>query len=128
MLTHNQRTQYSVGCPSLLRWSSLHHNIRVICCLAPLSLSSAAVVSPSLRQCWMVPAPPLLAGSSGVQRRSSWTSAVTSPQAPSLGLDLWVSCVAPSRRKFALTEGAIPCGAEGSADGGVDAVRLFPPC
>ena len=35
-------------------------------------------------------------GSSGVQHRSTWTSAVTSPQASSLGLDLLVSCVAPA--------------------------------
>ena len=84
-----------MGCPSLLHWSSLHHNLGVIHRLAPLSLSSAAVVSPGLRRCWMVVAPLLLVGSSGVQRRSSWTSAVTSPQAPSLGLDLLVSCVAP---------------------------------
>ena len=50
---------------------------------------------PGLWQCWMVAVPPLLVGSLGVQHRSSWTSAVTSPQAPSLGLDLLVSCVAP---------------------------------
>ena len=36
----------------------------------------------------MVAALPLLAGSSGVQRRGSWTSAATSPQVPSLGLNL----------------------------------------
>ena len=45
-------------------------------------------------------------GSSGVQRGSSWISAVGSPWDPLLGLDLWVSCVAPccvhraSRCKF----------------------------
>ena len=85
-----------MGCPSLLRRSSLHHNLRVIYRLAALSLSSAAVVSPSSRWCWIVAAPLLLAGSSGVQRRSSWTSAVISPQAPSLELDLLVSCVTPA--------------------------------
>ena len=74
--------------------------------LAPLLLSSAAVVSPGSRQCRMVAAQPLLVGSEGVQSGSSWTSAVASPRPPSLGLDLWVSCVAPrcvhgaSRRKF----------------------------
>ena len=46
--------------------------------------------------CWLVDAPPLLVGSSGVQSGSSWTSAVASPQALSLGLDLWVFCVAPT--------------------------------
>ena len=64
--------------------------------LALLSLSSAAVVSPGSGRCWMVAAPPLLVGFSGVQCGSSWTSAVASPRAPSLGLDLWVSRVAPA--------------------------------
>ena len=44
-----------MGCPSLLRWSSLHHNLGVIHHLAPLLLSSAAVVSPTAKLddcCW----------------------------------------------------------------------------
>ena len=115
-LLANRRTQCSVGCPSLLRWSSLHDNLGVIHHLAPLSLSSSAVISPGSWWCWMVTAPPLLVGSAGVQRRSSWTSAVASPRSPSLGLDLWVSCVAPlcvhgaSRCKFTSIDGcaAVP--------------------
>ena len=53
---------------------------------APSSLSSDAVVSPGSRRCWKVAAPLWLAGSSGVQRSSSWTSAGTSPPASSVGL------------------------------------------
>ena len=44
---------------------------------------------PWLTTIWIVTAPLLLVGSSGVERRSSWTSAVTSPQSPSLVLDLF---------------------------------------
>ena len=95
MLTFKLTCPVLCGLSIIAPPSSIHHNLRVIHCLAPLSLSSAAVVSPGLWRCWMVAAPPLLAGSSGVQRRSSWTSIVTSPQAYLLGLDLSVSCFAP---------------------------------
>ena len=74
----------------------VHH-----CSVGPPSTTTSVLVS-----AWLLCRSPLLllslpargllpAGSSGVQCRSSWTSAVTSPQAPSLGLDLLVSCVAP---------------------------------
>ena len=82
---------FCAGCPSLVLPPPQPRGYS-----PPLSLSSAALVSTGLWRCWMVAAPPLLAVSSVVQRRSSWTSAVTSPQAPSLGLDLLVSCVAPA--------------------------------
>ena len=77
---------------------------------------------PGSRQFWMVAAVPLLAGSSGVQHRSSWTSAVTSPQDQSLGLALLVSCTVHGacRRNFVYTAGAIPSM--------LTAVLLFPPC
>ena len=125
----SRRTRCSVGCPSLLRWSFLHHNLGVIHHLSLLSLFSAAVVSPGSWRCWLVAAPPLLVGSAGVQRGNSWTSAVASPRSPSLGLDLWVSCVAPPLCARSLqmqvhiqAEGAVPCG----ADGGIDSCAAVP--
>ena len=70
---------------------SIHHNFRITHRLVPVTLSSAAVVSSSSWQCWMVTALLLLAWSSNTQQRSSWTSAVTSPKTPSLRLNLMVS-------------------------------------
>ena len=78
-------TRCSEGCPSLLRWSSLHHNLGVIHHLAPLSLYSAAVVSPGdvgwslLRRCWWglvfsVGAPGLLLLLCTSLRRWDWIS------------------------------------------------------
>ena len=65
------------------------HKLRIIHRLAPVSPSSAAVVSPGSWRCWVVTALPLLAWSSNAQQRSSWTSAVNSRQTPSLTLNLW---------------------------------------
>ena len=83
--------------------------------------------SPFSRRCWMVAAPPLLAGSSAQELLDLCCHYTPDSIAGigSLGLLCRPRCVnGASRRKFALMEGATPCG----ADGGVDAVRLFPPC
>ena len=103
-----------MGCPSLLHWSSLHHSLRIIHCLAPLLLSSAAMVFPSSQRCWMGAALPWWQRFSGVQRRRFWTSAVTSPKGSitgigSLGFLLHPHCVhGTSRSKFVYMDGAIP--------------------
>ena len=81
---------------------------------------------PSSRRCWMVAAPLLLAWSWITQCRSSWTSAVTSSQTPSLRLNFLVSFVAP----------AICTGPPDASlyirtmlfPAALTAVLLFPPC
>ena len=64
----------------------------------------------------MVNNPPLLVGSSGVPIVSSWTSAVASPWALSPPLCAWDL----QTQVCFWTEGAVPCGAGGGVDGGVD--------